>query len=241
MAVEEEKSKKWTREEIEKISEKIFDKRFDERIKKYLSENKNDDSQKIKELESELESVKDELEESKSELESIKSELEKSKSELESAEKKIEENKDKYKKDIAVLKNQLSDYEKYFKDIFALYKKSCEVLKEYKDKVKISLEDPVSFIASISNEKNLNSYYDYISYELSSLKPQVTDLFNEFVEIMCRMNPEYSLIDNNCQLDDNFHIEKNKKHTGMIDKVIIKGYKYTVSGKTVKKSLVEVL
>ena len=115
------------------------------------------------------------------------------------------------------------------------------MLEEYKDKVKISLEDPVSFIASISNEKNLNSYYDYISYELSSLKPQVTDLFNEFVEIMCRMNPEYSLIDNNCQLDDNFHIEKNKKHTGMIDKVIIKGYKYTVSGKTVKKSLVEVL
>lgn len=241
MAVEEEKSKKWTREEIEKISEKIFDKRFDERIKKYLSENKNDDSQKIKELESELESVKDELEESKSELESIKSELEKSKSELESAEKKIEENKDKYKKDIAVLKKQLSDYEEYFKDIFDLYKKSCEVLEEYKDKVKILLEDPVSFIASISNEKNLNSYYDYISYELSSLKPQVTDLFNEFVEIMCRMNPEYSLIDNNCQLDDNFHIEKNKKHTGMIDKVIIKGYKYTVSGKTVKKSLVEVL
>ena len=115
------------------------------------------------------------------------------------------------------------------------------MLEEYKEKVKISLEDPVSFIASISNEKNLNSYYDYISYELSSLKPQVTDLFNEFVEIMCRMNPEYSMIDNNCHLDDNFHIEKNKKHTGMIDKVIIKGYKYTVSGKTVKKSLVEVL
>ena len=223
MAVEEEKSKKWTREEIEKI----FDKRFDERIKKYLSENKNDDSQKIKELESELESAKDELEESKSELESVKCEL--------------KESKDKYKKDVFDLKNQLSDYEKYFKDIFVLYKISCEVLEEYKDKVKISLEDPVSFIASISNEKNLNSYYDYISYELSSLKPQVTDLFNEFVEIMCRMNPEYSLIDNNCQLDDNFHIEKNKKHTGMIDKVIIKGYKYTVSGKTVKKSLVEVL
>ncbi|MCI5910035.1 MAG: hypothetical protein MRZ46_00085 [Oscillospiraceae bacterium] len=237
MAVEEEKSKKWTREEIEKISEKIFDKRFDERIKKYLSENKNDDSQKIKELESELESVKDELEESKSELESIKSELEKSKSELESAKDELEESKSK----LESAKKQLSDYEKYFKDIFALYKKSCEVLEEYKDKVKISLEDPVSFIASISNEKNLNSYYDYISYELSSLKPQVTDLFNEFVEIMCRMNPEYSLIDNNCQLDDNFHIEKNKKHTGMIDKVIIKGYKYTVSGKTVKKSLVEVL
>lgn len=219
MAVEEEKPKKWTREEIEKI----FDKCFDEGIKKYLSENKNDDSKKIKELESELESVKDELEKSKSELESANEKLEKSKSKLESA------------------KNQLSDYEKYFKDIFDLYKKSCEVLEEYKEKVKISLEDPVSFIASISNEKNLNSYYDYISYELSSLKPQVTDLFNEFVEIMCRMNPEYSMIDNNCHLDDNFHIEKNKKHTGMIDKVIIKGYKYTVSGKTVKKSLVEVL
>ncbi len=233
MAVEEEKSKKWTREEIEKI----FDKRFDERIKKYLSENKNDDIQKIKELESELESAKDELEKSKSELESIKDELEKSKSELESAKDELEKSKSELKS----VKNQLSDYEKYFKDIFVLYKKSCEVLEEYKDKVKISLEDPVSFIASISNEKNLNSYYDYISYELSSLKPQVTDLFNEFVEIMCRMNPEYSLIDNNCQLDDNFHIEKNKKHTGMIDKVIIKGYKYTVSGKTVKKSLVEVL
>ena len=219
MAVEEEKPKKWTREEIEKI----FDKCFDEGIKKYLSENKNDDSKKIKELESELKSVKDELEKSKSELESANEKLEESKSKLESA------------------KNQLSDYEKYFKNIFDLYKKSCEVLEEYKEKVKISLEDPVSFIASISNEKNLNSYYDYISYELSSLKPQVTELFNEFVEKMCRMNPEYSMIDNNCHLDDNFHIEKNKKHTGMIDKVIIKGYKYTVSGKTVKKSLVEVL
>lgn len=219
------KSKNWTKEDIEKI--------IDERIKIHMSKesSETEDKQTIEELERKLKDSNNHAIEIE---ENLKSKL----SDLNNTLKKKEED---YKERINELNSKISEYQK-FDGILKLYQKSSYVLSKYQNTVleNIALDNPIAFMVSISNEKKLSIYHDYIMYEFSNLDFEVISLFNELIEIMCQMNTEYILIDNECQLDDNLHIEKNRKHNGLIKKVLVKGYKYIVSGKAVKKSFVEV-
>ena len=86
----------------------------------------------------------------------------------------------------------------------------------------------------------MNSLYDYMMYELKDMSEEVFRMYNKLLIFMCSINSDYELIGCKGKMDDRYHIDVGKKHSGEIQRVIIGGYKYAVSGDTVKKALVEV-
>ncbi len=137
---------------------------------------------------------------------------------------------------------ELEKYESEFYDLLDLFKylssltdKSKIVLKRF-----INSSTPMKLVFSVMNEQNIKNFYEYILYDMNNLYDEVFDMYNKILSFLCSANHDYILIDCNCTINDNEHIEINNKHYGEIKKVIVKGYKYRISGNVVKKAIVEV-
>ena len=140
------------------------------------------------------------------------------------------------------LNAELREYKRFFEELMELHRRITsldhgerEILSRY-----IAIDDPLRLAADVAVGNAVSTLYEYLLFELDSLTDSLFGIYNELVQLMCRLNMNYKEIDCIGNMDIRLHIEKNKKQSGTICKVLIKGYMYKVSGEVIKKALVEV-
>lgn len=252
------------RDELKKCQE-IFESDTDDSssffdsIKKKFDESERKNKKKIADLENELKICKHitELSQMQAEcqkrdntlyigkakrLEIVNNEYERRVNALESKIERVEAVNKAYKERINDLEKDINSYEQSFGKVYVLYNEVCSISEKDRAVFQrfICTDDAVRFMYAVTNEKAMNSLYDYMMYELKNMSETVFGIYNRLLAFMCSINKDYELIGCKGKIDDRYHIDIEKKHSGEIKRIVIGGYKYAVSGDAVKKALVEV-
>lgn len=148
-------------------------------------------------------------------------------------------------KNISVLENQNADLNEKFipyAKLNEMYQKYMALdinIRENLQKT-IHCDTPIDFLWSISKEENIESLFEWICYHFDDKISNLIEICNWILQEYIKFNPNFRFIDTNIgePYDNSHHLDISNANNQTIKEVLIKGYYNTLTGKTIKKSIV---